>query len=46
MTLILKIPRHFDVFSDDELYAFCMANPGLNIERDENGQILIMPPPD
>lgn len=44
MTLILKIPRHFDVFSDDELYAFCLANPELNIERDENGQILIMPP--
>lgn len=45
MTLILKIPRHFDVFSDDELYAFCMANPELNIERDENGQILLMAPP-
>ena len=44
MTLILKIPRYFDAFSDDELYAFCMANPELNIERDENGQILIMPP--
>ncbi len=44
MTLILKIPRHFDVFSDDELYAFCMANPELSIERDENGQVLMAPP--
>ncbi len=44
MSLILKIPRHFDAFSDDELYAFCVANPELNIERDENGQLLIAPP--
>jgi Uma2 family endonuclease len=44
MNTVLTIPRHFDVFSDDELFAFCVAHPELRIERDENGQILIMPP--
>ena len=42
--ITLQIPRRIDVFSDDELYDFCTANPELRIERDENGQIIIMPP--
>ncbi|GAA4453271.1 Uma2 family endonuclease [Nibrella saemangeumensis] len=44
MQVTLQIPRRIDVFSDEELYAFCQANPDLRIERDENGQIIIMPP--
>ncbi len=31
-------------FSDDELFAFCVANAGLEIERDVNGKLLIMSP--
>ncbi|TAE32342.1 MAG: Uma2 family endonuclease [Cytophagales bacterium] len=42
-TITLQIPRRIDVFSDDELYDFCAANPELRIERDENGQIMIGP---
>ncbi|WP_019989546.1 Uma2 family endonuclease [Rudanella lutea] len=42
--ITLQIPRRIDIFSDDELYDFCAANPELRIERDENGQIIIMPP--
>jgi Uma2 family endonuclease len=30
--------------SDDELYAFCQANPHVRMERDEKKQIIIMPP--
>lgn len=30
--------------SDEELYEFCMANSHLRIERDENKQVIIMPP--
>ena len=41
--ITLQIPRRIDVFSDDELYDFCAANPELRIERDENGQIIIIP---
>lgn len=36
----LKIPT-IDAFSDDELVAFCVANPDLHIERDENGLLYI-----
>ena len=43
-TISLSIPPNINVFSDDELYAFCVANPELRIERDEDGHILIMPP--
>jgi Uma2 family endonuclease len=39
----LKHPA-FDNMSDDEFFSFCVQNKGLNIERDENKQILIMPP--
>lgn len=30
--------------TDDELFAFCAANKELRIERDENGQLIIMSP--
>jgi Uma2 family endonuclease len=43
-TIILNIPPKIDVFSDDELYDFCRANPDLRMERDENGQIFIKMP--
>jgi Uma2 family endonuclease len=29
---------------DDEYYEFCMQNPDLRIEREANGEIIIMPP--
>lgn len=31
-------------FTDDELFEFCAANKDLRIERDKNGQIIVMPP--
>ena len=31
-------------FTDDELFEFCVANKELRIERNKNGQIVIMPP--
>ncbi len=40
MQLPLHIPQ-IDRFSDDELVQFCLANPELNIERDENGILYI-----
>ncbi|QMW01669.1 Uma2 family endonuclease [Spirosoma foliorum] len=43
-SITLTIPPNLNVFSDDELYAFCLANPELRIERDETGHIIIMPP--
>lgn len=43
-SITLTIPPHINVFSDDELFAFCQANPELRIERDETGHIIIMPP--
>ena len=43
-SITLTIPPNINVFSDDELYAFCLANPELRIERDETGHIIIMPP--
>jgi len=42
--ITLTIPPNLNVFSDDELYAFCLANPELRIERDETGHIIVMPP--
>src|SRR5579863_8009865 len=29
---------------DDEFYEFCMENPDLRVEREANGDIIIMPP--
>ncbi|WP_159469116.1 Uma2 family endonuclease [Dyadobacter sp. 3J3] len=43
MRLVINVPQ-MDVFSDEQLYAFCKANPKLRIERNEKGQIIIMPP--
>jgi Uma2 family endonuclease len=43
-SITLTIPPNINVFSDDKLYAFCLANPELRIERDETGHIIIMPP--
>lgn len=40
MIVPLNIP-HVDQFSDDELVAFCAANPDLHIERDEHGTLFI-----
>ncbi|UFH54022.1 hypothetical protein [Spirosoma sp. KNUC1025] len=40
MQLPLNIPQ-IDRFTDDELVRFCLANPELNIERDENGTLYI-----
>lgn len=40
MILPLNIPAH-PTFTDEELVAFCMANPELMVERDEHGQLHI-----
>jgi Uma2 family endonuclease len=43
MRLAINIPK-IDTFSNEEFYSFCRANPELRIERNELGQIVIMPP--
>ncbi len=40
MVLELNIPYE-NRFSDDELVALCIDNKDLNIERNENGQLLL-----
>lgn len=43
----LVIPLHLpgkEIMSNEELYQFCIANKHLRIERDENNQIVVMPP--
>lgn len=40
MQLPLHIPQ-IEHFTDEELVRFCLANPELNIERDENGILYI-----
>lgn len=40
MIIPLHIPQ-LGTFSDEELVAFCLANPELTIERDKNGQLFI-----
>lgn len=40
MIVPLHIPQ-LTKLSDDELVAFCMANPELVVERDESGQLFI-----
>ena len=40
MQMPLNIPQ-LDRFTDEELVRFCLANPELNIERDEDGTLLI-----
>ena len=36
--------RRDQPMDDDEYYAFCMENSNLRIEREANGEIIIMPP--
>lgn len=43
MTFSLHFPPKLR-FSDEELVAFCLANPDLNLERDEKGEIHLMSP--
>src|SRR5690242_10308522 len=33
-----------DRLTDDEYFAFCAANPDLNVERTSEGEIVIVPP--
>lgn len=40
MQLPLHIPQ-LEQFSDEELVRFCLANPELQVERDENGALFI-----
>ena len=41
----LPVRLRFDrSLSDDELYEFCVANEFLRVERDANGEILVMSP--
>lgn len=42
-SVILKFPAASQ-FTDDALFAFCVANKELRIERDENGQLIIIAP--
>ena len=42
-TLDLVAPR-LDDMTDDEFYSFCEQNKHIHIERDENHQIIFMPP--
>ncbi len=45
MQLALEIEKTFGKLTDEQFFQFCLANKGrLRIERDEDGQILIMPP--
>jgi Uma2 family endonuclease len=41
--VVLKFTENTQ-FTDEELFEFCAANKDLRIERDEKGQIIIMPP--
>jgi Uma2 family endonuclease len=34
-----------DRLTDDEYFAFCVANPDLSVERTAEGDIVIVPPP-
>lgn len=43
-TMDLVMPPQIDHMSDDEFFSFCIQNKHIKIERDENHQILIMPP--
>ena len=41
--IVLKIPETYPM-TDDKLFAFCAANKELRIERDEEGQLIIISP--
>lgn len=38
------MPPQVDYMSDEEFFSFCLENKNIKIERDENHQILFMPP--
>jgi Uma2 family endonuclease len=38
------LPANGHGFSDKTYFAFCMANPDLNVERTAEGEIVIVPP--
>jgi len=42
-TMDLVVPQ-LEAMSDDDFFSFCLQNKHLKIERDENHQILFMPP--
>jgi Uma2 family endonuclease len=42
--LVLHFGRVVQQMSDDEFYDFCMKHPDLRIERDSEGDLIIMPP--
>lgn len=42
--LVLHFGRVVQQMSDDEFFDFCMKHPDLRIERDSEGDLIIMPP--
>lgn len=40
LSSLLAVPQ----MSDEQFYAFCRTNPDLRIERNANGEIVVMPP--
>jgi Uma2 family endonuclease len=40
----IEIQNLTDNMSEEEFFAFCQANRELRIERDQNGNVIIMPP--
>jgi Uma2 family endonuclease len=44
MQLQVEIEQTFGKLSDEQFLHFCLANRDLRIERDEKGQIFLMPP--
>lgn len=45
MQLAVEVEKTFGKLTDEQFFQFCLANKGrLRIERDENGQIILMPP--
>ncbi len=44
MNTRLTVSPQIHYFTDDELFALCQANPDLKIERDEHGNLIIIPP--
>lgn len=42
--LVLHFGRVIQQMSDGEFFDFCMKHPDLRIERDSEGDLIIMPP--
>jgi len=40
----IEIQSLTDNMSEKEFFAFCQANRELRIERDQNGNVIILPP--